>query len=69
MAGIGAIDDAEIDEALKDVKIGSKEEKRWTELLEKEEENLLSHKMNVEITEVMMKHAKKRIEEEKQKFK
>ena len=52
-----------------DVKIGSKAEAEWTTLLDREETNLIKSQMNVEIGLLVVELAKKRIEEEKEKFK
>ena len=50
------------------IKIGSKEEKEWTVIVEKEEEAIIKHKINVEITENLLILAKKRAQEEHDKF-
>ncbi len=52
-----------------EVKIGSKAEAEWTNLLDTEEPNLLKSQMNVEIGLLVVALAKKRIAEEKEKFK
>ena len=51
-----------------DVKIGSKEEKEWSVIVEREEEALIKHRINVEITENLLILAKKRVKEEHDKF-
>ena len=52
-----------------DVKIGSKAEREWTNLLDTEETNLVKSEMNVEIGSLVVNLAKKRIAEEQEKFK
>lgn len=51
------------------VKLGTPEEVEWTEILEREETNLRKNKINQELEEVIIELAKKRIAEEKEKFK
>ncbi len=51
------------------IKIGSKEEAKWREIIGREEESLIALKINVEITENLLTLAKKRADEEKEKFK
>ena len=51
------------------VKIGSKEEAEWKATLAQSEKLLLTGKANVEINEVIIELAKKRIAEEKKRFK
>ena len=51
-----------------DVKIGSKVENEWTKIVEREEEALIKHRINVEITENLLILAKKRAQEEHDKF-
>ena len=52
-----------------DVKIGSKLEVKWQDTLDKTEEAILVEGMNLEISEAIVKIAKMRIAEEKEKFK
>lgn len=51
------------------IKIGSKLEAKWTETLDKTEEAIMVDKMNLEISEAIVKIAKKNIAEEKKRFK
>ncbi|NHZ84435.1 MAG: hypothetical protein GWP19_00965 [Planctomycetia bacterium] len=46
------------------IKIGSKEEAKWREIISREEESLIALKINVEITENLLTLAKKRADEE-----
>jgi len=50
------------------VKIGSKEENNWSNILKQSEEQLVVAKANIEITEAILALAKKRAKEEKEKF-
>ncbi len=52
-----------------DVKIGSKLEVKWIDTLEKTEEAIMVDTMNLEISEAIVKIAKKNIAKEKEKFK
>ena len=52
-----------------DVKIGSKLEVKWKDTLDKQEEAVMLDTMNIEISEAIIKIAKKRIAIEKEKFK
>lgn len=58
-----------VQEAIKDVKIGSKLEAKWQETLDKTEEAIMVDKMNLEISEAIVKIAKKHIAEERETFK
>ncbi|MCH8322548.1 MAG: hypothetical protein IIB64_05675 [Proteobacteria bacterium] len=51
------------------VRIGTKAEAEWKKNLANSEELLVTGKANVEINELIIELAKKRIEEEKAKFK
>ena len=51
------------------VKMGTKEEANWKSVLKSSEELLVTGKANVEINEMITELAKKKIEEEKLKFK
>ena len=51
------------------IKIGTKEEKFWTGVKEKAEEDSLSALRQVEINGIIIKYCIKRIEEEKERFK
>jgi hypothetical protein len=51
------------------VKVGTPAEIEWTGVLQKEEDNLVKNKINQEIEEALIKLAKKRIAEEKEKLK
>ena len=58
------------------IKIGSKLEAKWTTILDKTEESLLSEEINIKIREVeaeanqkLIELCKKQIAEEKEKFK
>ena len=61
------MDEIEVPDKI-DVKIGSKVENEWTIIVEREEEALIKHRMNVEITENLLILAKKRVREEHDKF-
>ncbi|NHZ84312.1 MAG: hypothetical protein GWP19_00335 [Planctomycetia bacterium] len=61
------MDDIKIPEDL-GIKIGSKEEAKWREIIGREEESLIALKINVEITENLLILAKKRADEEHKKF-
>ena len=49
--------------------IGSKEGKEFKDILEAQEEVLLKSKINIEVAEIVIELAKKRIAEETEKFK
>ena len=51
------------------IKIGTKEEAEWKKNLANSEELLITGKANVEINELIVELAKKRIAEEKERFK
>ena len=51
------------------IKVGSKEEAEWTQILQREEENLRKNKISQEIGQLLIDLSKKRIVEEKEKFK
>ena len=51
------------------LKIGTKEEANWTSILNQSEALLIKGKSDVVINEMIVKLAKKRIEQEKEKFK
>lgn len=51
------------------LKIGTKEEANWTSILNQSEELLIKGKSDVVINETIVELAKKRIEQEKEKFK
>ena len=52
-----------------DIKIGSKEEKAWSDIVERIEKELESDGRAMEINQVLLEFAKKREAEEKEKFK
>ena len=52
-----------------EVKMGTKEEAEWKKNLVNSEQLLVTGKANVEINEMIVKLAKKKIAEEKEKFK
>ena len=58
-----------VKEALKDVKIGSKLQAKWTETMEKAKEAIMVDTMNIEVSEAIIEIAEKRIAIEKEKFK
>tara|TARA_R100000789_G_scaffold69849_1_gene65441 strand:- start:406 stop:627 length:222 start_codon:yes stop_codon:yes gene_type:complete len=64
----GIVDNVKVPKDL-GVKIGSKEEAKWREIVDREEESLIALKINTEITENLLSLAKRRAEEEKEKFK
>ena len=51
------------------LKIGTKEEKSWTDVLKQSEDLLIEAKQNVEINTLIVDLAEKKIKEEKEKFK
>ena len=51
------------------IKIGTKTEAKWTEILKAQEEALIANKINQELAELIIDLANKRILEEKEKFK
>ena len=51
------------------IKIGTPKEVLWAEILEKQKESLTNSEVNTEISEMMIELAKKKIAEEKEKFK
>ncbi len=51
------------------IKIGSKEEAEFTKVLKMQEESLLNSRVNQEIAECVIELCKRRIAEEKEKFK
>ena len=51
------------------VKIGSKEEKFWTDIKDKAEGDILNNKHMIQINEAIIVLAEARIAEEKEKFK
>ena len=65
------ITEKEIDKALKKnpPKFGSKVEAKWTEVQERTEESIIADKINLRISEEIMKICKIEIEKEKAKFK
>ena len=52
-----------------EIKIGSKEEAAWTSVFEKASESIMQNKIESELNEIVVEYAKKRIAEEKEKFK
>ena len=58
-----------VKEALKDIKIGSKLQAKWSETMEKAKEAIMVDTMNIEVSEAIIEIAKKRIAIEKEKFK
>ena len=61
--------DKEMKEALKSVKIGSKEEVFWTTAKNRLEESILQYTESLKGDRLMLELANKRIAEEKAKFK
>ena len=49
--------------------MGTKERAHWEQFLREEEEAYVKSVANMELQELLIGHAKKRIEEEKEKFK
>lgn len=49
--------------------MGTKERAHWEQFLREEEESHVKSLANLELQELIIGHAKKRIEEEKEKFK
>jgi len=52
-----------------DVKIGSKIEAKWTEVLNRTEESIIADNINLRISNMIVDIAKEEIEKEKEKFK
>ena len=51
------------------IKIGSKKEAAWTVVLKTQEESAINSEISKELSDLVIEHAKKRIAEEKEKFK
>ena len=59
----------ELKEALKTVKIGSKIEAKWAEVLNRTEESIIADNINLRISNMIVAIAKQEINKEKEKYK
>lgn len=65
----GFTDDINDDPKDLGLKIGSKEEVEWTKIKENQESTIRASKINIAVSEIVLELAKKKIAEEKEKFK